>query len=177
MKISSLEISGVHLIENYEYYDERGGFIKSFSNDFFESSGISFTPREIYYSISKKDVIRGMHFQTPPKEHAKIIYVTSGKILDVILDIRKDSPTYGKYLSIDLTACKNSIYIPIGCAHGFKSLEDNTFVIYNQTSCYSIENDSGILWDSFGYNWQIENPILSMRDLKFVHFNQFISPF
>jgi dTDP-4-dehydrorhamnose 3,5-epimerase len=177
MKISNLEIMGVCLIENFEFYDERGGFIKTFSRELFEFSGISFTPVEIYYSISKKNVIRGMHFQIPPKEHSKLIYVTAGRIIDVILDLRKASPTFGKYISVTLTACKNSIYIPAGCAHGFKALDDGICVVYNQTSSYSKEHDSGILWNSFGFDWQTENPILSERDKNLINFNQFTSPF
>ena len=177
MKITELEIRGVRLIENFESYDERGGFVKVFNDELFLKEKIIFNPKEIYYSISHKDVIRGMHFQIPPFEHAKLIYVAKGKILDVILDIRKNSKTFGKAISIELEENKNSVYIPIGCAHGFRSLEDGSIVIYNQTSCYSKEHDSGILWNSFNYNWGINAPIISDRDNRFNSFNNFISPF
>ena len=177
MNLIKTEIEDVYIIENFNFTDERGGFVKSFNHELFSKKKIEFSPKEIYYSISHKNVIRGMHFQTPPYEHAKVIYVTSGRIIDVILDIRKDSKTYGKSTSIDVEAHKNSIYIPVGCAHGFKSMEDNTIVVYNQTSCYSKEHDSGILWNSFNFNWNLDSPILSERDIQFPSFEELISPF
>jgi dTDP-4-dehydrorhamnose 3,5-epimerase len=177
MKITELEIPGVFLIDNFQYNDDRGGFVKTFSYDLFKTNDISFCPKEIYYSISHKNVIRGMHFQTPRMEHAKLIYLTSGEILDVVLDLRKKSQTFGKSASIKLSAGKNSLYIPVGFAHGFKSLQDNTVVVYNQTSCYSKEHDSGILWNSFGFDWKIDNPIISERDKSFPSFNNFLTPF
>jgi len=177
MKLLETELEGVYIIENFVFFDERGGFVKTFNDQLFKSYDINFEPKEIYYSISKKNVIRGMHFQTPPFEHAKIIYLTSGKILDVILDIRKNSKTYGKTMSVELEAHKNSIYIPIGFAHGFKSLCDKTIVVYNQTSCYSKKHDDGILWSSFGFDWEIKSPILTQRDKQFIPFNKFNSPF
>lgn len=177
MKITELGIKGVYLVENYEFYDDRGGFVKTFSDDLFKDSGISFSPKEIYYSISHKNVIRGMHFQIPPFEHAKLIYVTTGKISDVILDIRNKSATFGKAISVDLEANKNSVYIPVGCAHGFKCFEDNSIVVYNQSSCYSKEHDTGILWNSFGFDWNVSTPIISERDKSFTTFNNLITPF
>ncbi len=177
MEFIKTEIKNLFIIKNYNFIDNRGSFNKTFSFDEFRSFGINFIPKEIYYSISKKNVIRGMHFQTPPAEHSKLVSVINGKVLDVVLDLRKNSGTYGKAISVILKANENSIFIPIGCAHGFKSLENNSFVLYCQTSCYSKENDSGILWNSFGFDWEIENPILSERDLSFIDFNKFISPF
>lgn len=177
MKITELEIKGVYLIDNFKFTDQRGGFVKIFSDDIYNASGINFIPREIYYSKSKKNVIRGMHFQLPPFEHAKLVYVSSGRVLDVVLDIRKGSSTYGKYISIELNANTNSIYIPIGCAHGFRSLEENSIVVYNQTSCYSKEHDTGILWNSFGFEWGAERPNISERDNGFKPLTEFNTPF
>lgn len=177
MKLIETVIEGVFIIENFKFYDDRGGFIKIFNDGIFNKYNIKFNIKEIYYSISQKNVIRGMHFQLPPFEHAKLIYITSGEILDVILDIRKGSKTFGKTVSIKLIEHKNAIFIPVGCAHGFKSLKDNSVVVYNQTSCYSQEHDSGILWNSFGFDWQLDNPIISERDKMFVNFNDFNSPF
>jgi dTDP-4-dehydrorhamnose 3,5-epimerase len=177
MQIKECEIKGLYLIENFEFHDDRGGFVKSFSDELFRSSGINFVAKEIYYSLSRRNVIRGMHFQLPPKEHAKLIYVTSGSIVDVILDLRTNSSTFGKCNSFTLSAGKNSLFIPEGCAHGFKSLEDNSCVVYNQTSCYSREHDAGILWNSFGFAWDVKDPILSERDKGFTSFTKFKSPF
>ena len=97
--------------------------------------------------------------------------------MDVVLDLRKKSRTFGKAISVELEANKNSIYIPNGCAHGFKSLKENSVVVYNQTSCYSKEHDSGVLWNSFGFDWGITSPILSERDNSFPQFQKFSSPF
>jgi dTDP-4-dehydrorhamnose 3,5-epimerase len=177
MKINEFGIPGVFLIENSVFSDERGRFIKTFSDEFFKDNNISFCSKEIYYSISHKNVIRGMHFQTPRMEHAKLIYLTSGEIIDVVLDLRKKSPTFGKSASIKLSADNKSLFVPVGCAHGFKSLHDYTVVVYNQTSCYSKEHDSGILWNSFGFDWEIDDPIMSERDKSFTSFNNFSTPF
>jgi len=177
MKILSTDFEGLFIIENFFAEDNRGSFTKVFNNDLFVKEGINFTPKEIYYSISHKDVIRGMHFQTPPMDHAKLVYVSTGSIIDVVLDIRKESKNYGKYFSIKLNANQKSVLIPSGFAHGFRSLEDNTIVVYNQTSCYSKEHDSGILWNSFNFDWQLENPIISSRDKSFKKFLKLISPF
>lgn len=119
-----------------------------------------------------------MHFQMPPHDHAKIVYVTNGSIIDVILDIRNGSPTFGKYFECELSATNGLIiYIPIGCAHGFLSLEDASCVIYSHSTTYMPDSDSGIHYDSFGFNWGINKPIISDRDHKLVAFEDFESPF
>jgi len=177
MNFLEAEIPGVFIVENSEFYDHRGGFVKIFSDEFFKKQGIHFRIKEVYYSISHKHVIRGMHYQSPPCDHAKLVYVVSGKINDVVLDIRRDKSTYGSSISTELTANKNAIYLPSGFAHGFQSLEDHSVVVYNQSSCYSKDHDAGILWDSFGYNWKVQEPIISERDKSFKTFNNFVSPF
>jgi len=134
--------------------------------------------KKSYYSISQKNVIRGMHFQRPPYDHIKLVFVTSGSILDVVLDIRKDSSTFGKCFSINLKTSDGQILvIPKGLAHGFKSLEDNSIVHYVQTSCYAKDYDDGIRYDSFGLDWECKNPVLSNRDLNFKKFSDYESPF
>jgi dTDP-4-dehydrorhamnose 3,5-epimerase/CDP-3, 6-dideoxy-D-glycero-D-glycero-4-hexulose-5-epimerase len=134
--------------------------------------------KENYYSISGKNVIRGMHFQIPPFEHVKVVYLNQGKIFDVVLDLRKDSTTFGQYYSIIISFDNPiMIYIPVGCAHGFLSLEDNSIVSYLQTSSYNKESDTGIRWDSFGMNWNAIDPIISERDKSFQRFDDFQSPF
>lgn len=177
LKITRLEIEGLRLINNFNVKDDRGSFTKTFNNIKAKELGINFKIEEIYFSISNKDVIRGMHFQIPPYEHDKLIYIAQGSITDVILDLRKNSRTFGKFISIEMNSLDKALFIPKGCAHGFKSLEENSIVVYNQTSCYSKEHDAGILWDSFGFNWGIENPIISERDKKFIPFEKFSSPF
>lgn len=172
------EFEGLKIIETNNFQDERGLFHKYFSKDDFSSLGLDTDFKESYYSINKKNVIRGMHFQIPPADHTKLVYVISGKIIDVCLDIRKNSKTYGKCFSVELSgAVAKCIYIPKGFAHGFVSLEDNTCVHYMQTSCYNKECDKGICYDSFGYSWNITNPIVSGRDLTHPKLNDFQSPF
>lgn len=178
MKIIDTEISGLKVIKPNKFEDTRGKFIKTFNEDFFKENGLNVEIKETYYSISHKNVIRGMHFQTPPFDHIKLVYVPSGRIIDVVLDIRKKSSTFGKYFNIELSSENgNILVIPEGLAHGFKSLEDNTNVTYMQTTCYAPNNDGGIKFDSFGFDWQIDDPKLSDRDLSFKSFLEFDSPF
>ena len=133
---------------------------------------------EVYVSVSNKDVVRGMHFQTPPYEHNKIVFVQEGFIKDVVLDLRKTSPTYGKCFSIELNENSNiALFIPKGLAHGFASLENNSRILYIQDSVYSYECDCGVLYDSFNFDWGIGNPILSDRDKGFEKFLEYKTPF
>jgi dTDP-4-dehydrorhamnose 3,5-epimerase len=178
LRLTELPLKGAYLIEPNTAEDHRGSFIKIYNESFFQANGLDIAIKESYYSISKKNVIRGMHFQTPPHDHLKIVYVPQGGIIDVILDIRKNSPTYGKFFTIELSD-KNgkAAVIPTGMAHGFRVLEENTNVTYLQTSCYAAEYDTGIHYNSFGFDWEISNPILSRRDEAFSDFKTFDSPF
>lgn len=178
MNIIETKIPGLKIFEPRIFEDTRGKFIKTFNKDFFKEQNLDINIEETYYSISHADVIRGMHFQTPPYDHIKLVYVPYGKINDVVLDIRKNSPTYGKYFSLELSKENGRvIIIPKGLAHGFKSLEDNTNVTYMQTTGYAPNNDNGIRYDSFGFNWDCKNSKLSDRDLSFVGLHKFDSPF
>lgn len=178
MILIKTDIEGLFILEPKIFKDTRGKFIKTFTDVFFKENKLDINIKETYYSISNKDVIRGMHFQTPPYEHIKLVYVPYGKITDVVLDIRKDSKTYGQYFSIELSSENGKILIiPKGLAHGFKSLEESTNVTYMQTTCYAPNNDGGIRFDSFGYDWEIDKPELSDRDKTFVKFKEFITPF
>jgi len=171
-------IPGLFVLRGSVFNDARGSFKKVFSKEAFEELSLECDFAELYYSINNKNVIRGMHFQIPPEDHAKMVYCTSGKILDVCLDLRKASPTYRKYAS--WTLCGNDedyLYIPKGIAHGFASLEDNTIVHYAQTSCYSERHDCGVRYDSFGFSWNINEPVLSSRDKAFRSLVDFESPF
>jgi len=179
MELNSHDIfSEIKIIDNFAMFDERGRFIKIYNANEFDKLGINFSTRETYYSVSNKDVIRGMHFQAPPYEHDKIVHVLKGEIIDVIVDIRKGSPNYKKCISIHLSATKpKSIYIPIGFAHGFKCLENDTIMLYNVSSVYNRDCDAGILWNSIDYDWNISNPIVNSRDSSFCGLDEFESPF
>jgi dTDP-4-dehydrorhamnose 3,5-epimerase len=178
MKRIETKIPGVYIIQNDFFHDFRGKFLKVFHKDIFIYNKLEYEFQEQFYSISKKNVIRGMHFQIPPFEHTKLVYVNRGSIIDVVLDIRKKSSTFGKYMFVNLSAENNkSIYIPIGCAHGFLSLENDTMVTYLQTSTFSPNFDGGINIFSFGMDWPVKNPIVSEKDLELPDFKNFNSPF
>lgn len=178
MEIIKTGFEGLYILQTVNFQDNRGGFQKLFNYDFFKENGLDCDFKEFYYSVNKKDVRRGMHFQIPPHDHVKVVYVSKGRILDVCVDIRKNSKTYGKCFSIELNEQKAQyLYIPKGFAHGFLSLENGSIVNYAQTSCYNKECDCGILQDSINFDWEINNPIVSGRDLTFPKFTEFDSPF
>jgi dTDP-4-dehydrorhamnose 3,5-epimerase len=167
MTSSLTDLHGVLLLDNFVSRDKRGLFVKTFHALRFRASGIASEFRESYYSISQRGVLRGMHFQLPPYEHDKLVYVTQGEILDVIVDLRRASPTFGQHLAITLSAHSQAIYIPRGCAHGFLTISDSATVVYNVTSEYEPSADAGIRWDSFGLEWPVNLPIVSDRDAAF----------
>jgi len=158
--------------------DNRGAFVKTFHNEVFEAMGLRTDWKEEYYSVSSKNVVRGMHFQTPPFEHAKLVYCLQGEVLDVVVDLRVDSPTYLQCRSFELSPARgNSIYIPAGIAHGFLSLTEGAVMQYKVTSVYSPEHDAGVLWSSIDFKWPIETPIVSVRDNQHVGINEYASAF
>lgn len=178
MKIINTLFDAVKVIELPRYDDERGSFIKCYDEVSFKDAGIATCFKESYFSISDKDVIRGMHFQVPPADHEKLVCVTLGAVKDVILDIRKDSPHYGQALDIVLSANNHlALYIPRGFAHGFMSLENHTIMNYLVATVHSPEHDMAIRWDSIDYDWQNDAPILSKRDKEASLFSHFTSPF
>ncbi len=178
MKFSETIIDGLFIIEQSISKDSRGSFVKNFNHEEFSQHGIECDFKESYYTKSKEDVIRGMHFQTPPYDHSKLITVISGTIIDVVLDIRKSSKTYGQYFFIELSReNRKSLLVPKGLAHGFGVLSEYAIAYYQVTSGYNRDYDSGILYSSFNFNWPIENPILSERDTSFVAFGDYLSPF
>lgn len=178
MKQQPTKIPGLFVIETDMFPDQRGSFIKLFVESDWQKAGLLSNFKESYYSISHKGVIRGMHFQAPPHEHTKVVYVTDGQIQDVVIDLRKGSPTYGQHLSFDLSAENHAmVYIPPGLAHGFESLSEGTTVTYLQNSEHFAEADLGIHSQTFGMEWQTTSPIMSQRDQKFPSLTDFETPF
>ena len=174
MKIERTDFLGVFLINNFNVSDPRGSFVKYFNIDFFKENELDFNISESYYSISKKNVIRGMHFQLPPNDHKKLVFVPQGEIIDVIIDLRKESKTYKEIFYTTLSSSnKRAILIPKGFAHGFKSLLDGTITMYNVSSTYDKASDSGILYNSINFDWDVERPILSERDKSFETLDHF----
>jgi dTDP-4-dehydrorhamnose 3,5-epimerase len=178
MEIKDTFIDGLKIIKLNKFTDFRGSFLKVFNFDFFKDNHLKTDFMESYFSVSDKNVIRGMHFQLPPFENDKIVFLNHGKIMDVVLDIRVKSKTFGRFFNIEIS--ENDpilVYIPIGCAHGFMSMTSNSIVSYFQTSVYNKDSDSGVKWDSFGMKWGIIDPIISEKDAMLLDFNHFISPF
>lgn len=178
MKIVGTSLSQVYVIEPDLFTDTRGSFIKIYNEAFFENQGIKADFKEVYYTVSKKDVIRGMHFQTPPHACWKFVYVIEGEINDVVIDLRQDSPVYGKYLVTKLSGINGKgVLMAPGFAHGFAATSEQAIVTYLQSAVYQPDHDTGIRWDSFGYEWGVKDPILSERDRSFLPFSSFRSPF
>lgn len=177
-RFDPIPLAGALLITMPSSKDNRGAFVKPFHETTMKEHGIDFILRESYFSISHKDVIRGMHFQLPPHHHSKIVFCPQGAILDVIVDLRKDSLTYGQHFAHALSAENNkAYYIPEGFAHGFKSLTDDAMTYYLVSSEYNQQNDAGLRYDSIGFDWGVENPIISARDESFTTLRAFDSPF
>lgn len=176
--IQNLPLVPAKLLRLPAFPDDRGLFVKTFHHSCLQAAGIDFQLKESYFSFSKKNVIRGMHFQLPPHQHSKIVYCPVGAILDVILDLRKDSPSFGKYHSEVLSEDNHlAFFIPEGFAHGFKALTEGAMTYYLVSSGYDKASDTGIRWDSFGLDWALESPILSLRDKSFEALKDFKSPF
>lgn len=158
--------------------DARGRFVKVHHEQAFAQLGLETAFAEQYYSVSRKGVLRGMHFQLPPMDHVKMVYCVRGEVLDAVVDLRVGSPTYGQHALFRLSAAQaNSIYIPKGLAHGFLTLSDDAIMVYNVTTTYSAEHDSGVLWNSTGIGWPVDAPIMSERDKSFPALDRFVSPF
>jgi len=160
------------------FEDARGRFVKVFHQDEFKKHGLETRFPEEYYSRSKRDVIRGMHCQAPPSDHVKLVYCVHGEVQDVVLDLRKGSPTYGLAEAFTLSAERgNCMYIPKGLAHGFCVTSDSAILVYKVSTVYDAQNDTGVLWSSFGFNWATSHPVISDRDASFKSLAEFDSPF
>lgn len=158
--------------------DQRGIFIKTFHVEEFRRLGLPTSFAEEYFSVSHCGVLRGLHFQTPPMAHEKIVYCAQGEVLDAVVDLRCGSPTYGQHELFHLCAGEGTmIYIPKGLAHGFYVLSENALMMYQVTSVYAPDCDAGVRWDSAGIPWNAVHPILSARDALFPPLDEFVSPF
>lgn len=180
MKITKTNFEGLLTIESDIFDDERGYFFESYNKGKFDTIGINIDFVLDTESFSKKSVLRGFHFQKPPFSQGKLIRAVHGRVLDVVIDIRKKSPTYGRWFSTVLSAAnKKMLWIPPGFAHGFLVLEDNTILSYKLTAFHNKEAESGILWSDSDLNvdWKfdkygIERPILSEKDKKLPLFKE-----
>ena len=180
MELIKTSIDGLLIIKPDVFKDERGYFFESYNKERFAKAGLMMDFVQDNESKSDKGVLRGLHFQKPPYAQGKLVRVIKGSVMDVAVDLRKDSPTYGKWESVVLTEeNKLQFWIPEGFAHGFVALEDNTIFNYKCTNVYNKESEGSLLWNDPDINieWNIENPILSEKDKVSTLFKNFETPF
>ena len=180
MEIIKLPIEGLLVIKPKVFEDDRGHFFESWSKGAFSRYGLDLNFVQDNQSLSNKGVLRGLHFQNPPYAQGKLVRVIKGVVLDVALDIRKDSSTYGQHFSVELSEENKTIFwIPPGFAHGFLTMEDNTIFTYKCTGVYNKESEGSLLWNDTDLNidWRIETPLVSDKDLLAGGFKNFESQF
>ncbi len=170
MNIEKTTLEGVLIITPDVYTDERGFFMETFQETRYTLT-LNLPPEEHFvqdnFSVSKKGVLRGLHYQAPPFGQGKLVSVLRGRVLDVAVDIRFGSPTFGQHVSVELSGDNHrQLWIPQGFAHGFVTLEDDTFFTYKCTGAYSREHDRGVIWNdpALGIPWGVETPIVSEKD-------------
>ena len=180
MKLIKTEIEGLLIIIPRVFEDDRGYFFESWSKTAFENAGLDINFVQDNQSFSSKGVVRGLHFQNPPFAQGKLVRVLKGSVLDVAVDIRKNSPTYGKHVSVLLSGeNKTMFWIPPGFAHGFSTLEDNTIFSYKCSGVYNKESEESLMWNDTDLNidWQIKSPIISEKDQNSELFANFKTQF
>jgi len=180
LEIQSTPIEGLSIIQPKVFGDDRGYFFEPWNSHRFKEAGLDVTFVQDNQSMSQKGVLRGLHFQNPPHAQGKLVRVIRGAVLDVAVDIRKDSATYGQHFAIELNDRDHTMfYVPEGFAHGFLTLEDNTIFSYKVTNFYNPESEGGILWNdpALEINWGVTRPILSGKDKEYKPFKEFRSLF
>ena len=173
MDVVSLDIPDVKIIRPKKFGDHRGFFSETYTKKTFEAAGLHYDFVQDNHSLSAEvGTVRGLHFQLPPFAQDKLVRVVRGAILDVAVDIRKDSPTFGRHVSAVISAADwNQILVPIGFAHGFCTLEPDTEVIYKVTNYYSAEHDRGLLWNdpALGIDWPVAADKARLSDKDHQH--------
>jgi dTDP-4-dehydrorhamnose 3,5-epimerase len=180
MKVDTFNIEGPLLIYPRIFGDTRGYFLESFNEMKYKEliGNVDFVQDNI--SNSAKNVVRGLHFQAPPFAQGKLVSVIHGAVLDVIVDIRRYSATYGQYLAVELTEEDHAqLWIPPGFAHGFAALKENTLFSYKCTAVYEPSSEGTLRWNDpdLAINWNVNDPIVSEKDQLGAFFTNFISPF
>lgn len=174
MKFIETELTGAYIVELEPFHDYRGSFARTFCAREFKEHGLKDNMVQSNLSISiPQYTLRGLHYQTHGAEEAKLVRCSQGKILDVIIDIRKDSLTFGKHITVELSDSNNRmLYVPEGFAHGFITLAENCHVFYQVSNFYTPDRECGIRWNDpfFNVAWPVENPILSEKDANYSNF-------
>ena len=178
IQLTEAKLPGCYVLQFPAFRDQRGTFVKTMQRSVFAEHGLEAEFHEVFYTVSGKDVLRGMHVQLPPHGHAKLVYCTAGAVCDMALDLRVGSPTFGRHEVHELSGlAQNAIYLPRGMAHGFYVREEPAVVVYHVTTEHDPAHDTGVLWNSFGAPWPTADPVISSRDMGFATLAQFESPF
>ncbi|TFH29982.1 MAG: dTDP-4-dehydrorhamnose 3,5-epimerase [Deltaproteobacteria bacterium] len=171
MIFTELALRGAFLVDIEPREDDRGYFARSFCREEFFRHGLKVEVAQCNISFNRrKGTLRGMHYQIPPKAEAKLVRCTRGAVHDVIVDLRDDSPTFHRWVGVELSGGNSrSLYIPEGFAHGFQTLEDDSEVFYQMFASYSPDHACGVRWDdpALGIEWPLPDPIVSARDRSF----------
>lgn len=180
MEFVKTEFDGLVVVKPKVFKDERGYFFESFNKNEFKLNAIDVDFVQDNQSKSDRNVLRGLHFQNPPFAQGKLVQVIKGAVLDVVVDIRKNSTTYGKHFKIELSEeNKTMLFVPPGFAHGFLTLLDETIFSYKCSNFYNKESEKSLLWNdkTLNIDWDVSSPILSEKDKLAENFQSFISPF
>ena len=165
LRVRSQPLPGVFLLDCPYFPDHRGDFTKLFHADALLAHGIAFTPAESFLTRSKADVLRGMHFQVGEAAHDKLVTCIKGQVLDVVVDVRPESPHFNKPFAVEISESSNTaLLIGKGYAHGFLTLADDSWMLYFTSTAHCPSLDRGILWSSIAFDWPICDPTLSDRD-------------
>lgn len=176
--IRETHIQGCYLLLPRIHEDSRGKFIKTFHSVSFAQQGLADQFAEQFYSVSHARVLRGLHLQLPPFDHAKLVCCCEGEIFDAVLDVRIGSKTFGENATFELNSIRAAmLYVPRGVAHGFYTKSGSATVLYSVSTVYSPSHDSGVLWNSAGISWPDDDPLISERDSRLPAFRDFVSPF
>lgn len=181
MQFELTPLQGLYVIKPKVFEDDRGYFFESYNHDeFIKATKLDIDFVQDNQSLSHKNALRGLHFQAPPYGQAKLVRVIKGAVLDVVVDLRKESSTYGEHFKLELNE-ENFLmmFIPVGFAHGFSTLRDNTIFSYKCSNVYNKLSEGGVLWNDSQLNidWKVENPILSEKDKVNSRLEDLESPF
>jgi len=180
MEVIKTPIEGLLVIKPRIFEDDRGYFFESWSKDSFLKVGLDLDFVQDNQSLSQKGVLRGLHFQNPPFAQGKLVRVIKGTVVDVAVDIRKNSPTYGQHFAVELSEENKTVFwIPPGFAHGFVTLKDDTIFTYKCTGVYNKESEGALIWNDEDLNidWRVVNPLVSDKDMVAGNFNNFTTQF
>ncbi|MHB8172574.1 MAG: dTDP-4-dehydrorhamnose 3,5-epimerase [Thermincolia bacterium] len=177
-KLIPSRIEGCFEILPYVFSDARGRNMKFYHNDTFRELGLECNYNEDLIVLSQKNVIRGIHLQNHPYPQTKLVCCAQGEIFDVLVDLRKNSPTYGKHEAFNLSGEKlNMLYIPHGIGHGYCAISETALVCYKIAGRYNVDHETGIKWDSVGIPWPVKEPVISQKDRELTALDNYTSRF